>query len=199
MTKVALSIEELACFQNKEFFDLKRQIHSKITSAMNDICADLKDLCKNRIELHNIICNNEPKISRGENYLNYPYWILDYPRCFEHNNVFALRTMVWWGNEISFTLHISGTYKHIWEKSLSANVNLWPDDTYICVGESPWQYHFQKCNYQLTSSLTKKEITYILRKKNFIKLSRRIELSDFENIKLRALDSYKTFLELLRA
>lgn len=39
-----------------------------------------------------------PKISKGENYLQLPYLILDYPAIFEKNNIFALRTFFWWGN-----------------------------------------------------------------------------------------------------
>lgn len=35
-----------------------------------------------------------PKISKGENYLQLPYLILDYPAIFEKNNIFALRTFL---------------------------------------------------------------------------------------------------------
>ena len=36
-----------------------------------------------------------PKIAKGENYLGLPYVILDYPRIFGKEDVFAFRTMFW--------------------------------------------------------------------------------------------------------
>src|SRR5437762_7300116 len=36
------------------------------------------------------------KISKGENYHGLPYLILDFPRFFEHKDIFAIRTMFWW-------------------------------------------------------------------------------------------------------
>jgi hypothetical protein len=51
------------------------------------------------------------KISRGENYQLLPYIILDYPSYFSRNNIFAVRTMFWWGNFFSITLHLSGDHK----------------------------------------------------------------------------------------
>src|SRR5712671_4795594 len=51
------------------------------------------------------------KISKGENYKELPYLVLDYPRLFEQENIFAVRTMFWWGNFFSITLHLSGRHK----------------------------------------------------------------------------------------
>ena len=38
------------------------------------------------------------KISRGENYRGLPYLILDYPAYFSQKDIFAFRTMFWWGH-----------------------------------------------------------------------------------------------------
>ena len=62
----------------------------------------------------NFFCNlaivqSTPKIAKGENYLQLPYVLLDYPRCFDKENIFAIRTMFWWGNFFSITLHLSGS------------------------------------------------------------------------------------------
>ncbi|MBK8087192.1 MAG: hypothetical protein IPK31_04125 [Chitinophagaceae bacterium] len=44
-----------------------------------------------------------PKISKGENYEGLPYVMLDYPRCFSKEDVFAIRTFS--GGEIFSALH----------------------------------------------------------------------------------------------
>ena len=57
-----------------------------------------------------------PKISKGENYEGLPYVMLDYPRCFSKEDVFAIRTFFWWGNFFSITLHLKGKYKEQFEQ-----------------------------------------------------------------------------------
>ncbi|TDW99319.1 hypothetical protein EDB95_0328 [Dinghuibacter silviterrae] len=52
-----------------------------------------------------------PKLSRGENYRGLPYLILDYPAVFDRVDVFAVRTLFWWGHYFSLTLHLKGHYK----------------------------------------------------------------------------------------
>ena len=51
------------------------------------------------------------KISKGDSYLDLPYFVLDYPRLFSKEDVFAYRVMVRWGHEISFTFHLGGHSK----------------------------------------------------------------------------------------
>ncbi|UYQ93351.1 hypothetical protein MKQ68_25030 [Chitinophaga horti] len=60
------------------------------------------------------------KISKGERYRDLPYVILDYPRYFKGNNIFAIRTLFWWGRCFSLTLHLSGDEKSRFEKKLLA-------------------------------------------------------------------------------
>ena len=48
------------------------------------------------------------KIFRGENYRQLPYLVLDYPKHFSKESVLAFRTMLWWGNFFSCTLHLQG-------------------------------------------------------------------------------------------
>ncbi len=51
-----------------------------------------------------------PKLSKGENYKGLPYVMLDYPRVFGREDVFAIRTLFWWGHAFSVTLHLKGIY-----------------------------------------------------------------------------------------
>lgn len=51
-----------------------------------------------------------PKISRGEHYGGLPYRVLDFPRYFEQENVLAWRTVFWWGQFFSITVHLKGIY-----------------------------------------------------------------------------------------
>src|SRR5450631_2869683 len=57
------------------------------------------------------ILETPPRISKGENYKGLPWVVLDYPRAFGRLDVLAVRTLFWWGNYFSVTLHLKGVYK----------------------------------------------------------------------------------------
>src|SRR5919199_522250 len=84
-----------------------------------------------------------PKVSKGENYLGLPYLVLDYPRQFDVINVFAIRTLFWWGHFFSSTLQLAGVYKTTYaEKVESAYERLAAKNYYIGISEDPWVHHF---------------------------------------------------------
>ena len=53
----------------------------------------------------------EPKISKGENYKGLPWVMLDYPRVFGKEDVYAIRIFFWWGHAFNVTLHLKGVYR----------------------------------------------------------------------------------------
>ena len=139
------------------------------------------------------------KISRGENYRGLPYLVLDYPRLLKQEDIFSYRTMVWWGNFFSCTLHLQGismdTYRqNIHTSLLSLHGSL--AETYLCTQQSPWEYHYKKENYQLIGDLSKEEISATL-EKDFIKVSRKMALKDYRQLPEFALHAFKDFLSLL--
>jgi hypothetical protein len=91
----------------------------------------------------------EPKISKGENYKGLPWVMLDYPRIFGKEDVFAIRTMFWWGHEFSLTLHLKGIYMQAyvpvitrrWEKLAAAGFH-------VGISEKEWEHEHTTLNYQ---------------------------------------------------
>lgn len=124
---------------------------------------------------------NKPtgKISRGENYRNLPYMVLDYPAYFQKDNIFAFRTMFWWGNFFSCTLHLQGTFLNKYRDQLGKNIELMKaKNTFISVGISPWQYHYGSDNYaQINNSHEEHVLTA-----DFIKLSWRLDLERWKEL-----------------
>jgi hypothetical protein len=52
-----------------------------------------------------------PKISKGENYLGYPWVMMDYPRHFhQQKGHLALRVFFWWGHQFVILFQVSGQY-----------------------------------------------------------------------------------------
>ncbi len=136
------------------------------------------------------------KIFRGENYKGLPYVVLDYPRLFSTESVFAFRTMFWWGNEFSFTLHLQGT---AWEERKALFIKKLPQllnrELYICVNVSPWQYHFDRENFvpldEYSATVGKEELEQL----PFLKLSSRLDIRNYENLSEQAGMTFRLLMD----
>lgn len=127
--------------------------------------------------------NRPAKISKGENYHGLPYLVLDYPSVFEKEDIMAFRTMFWWGNCFSVTLHLQGIYKEQYQDAILHNIYHYDKKgLFICCAETPWEYHFGNDNYLPAENLTHAEISNMLIHKNFAKLSYQMPLSNYQNL-----------------
>ncbi len=144
------------------------------------------------------VINTSPKISRGENYLGLPYLVLDYPRLFDKENIFLIRSMFWWGNFFSITLHLSGRFKESFsEKVIAAEHALKEKSFYYCVNEDAWQHHFEPDNYLPVAGLGNREFGEMIRGNPFIKLSQKIPLSLWDSADEILLSHFQQVLEIL--
>ncbi len=139
-----------------------------------------------------------PKISKGENYEGLPYLILDYPRLFDVNNIFTIRSMFWWGNFFSITLQLAGDHK---EKNLSHIENAYDDlikhQFYIGVNENQWKHHFKEDNYVLIKNLSKEKFLQCCRQYDHVKLATRFSLREIHSVMVDLFDSWKWLLRNL--
>ena len=111
-TKIALSEEELRVVTDTNWILTKQAITAKIYELFNQQVPVIRQkLDQLPVRFPPELIFSLPKISRGENYNGFPYVMLDYPAVFEKHKIFALRTMLWWGNFISVTLLLTGEYK----------------------------------------------------------------------------------------
>lgn len=177
-----LSAEEYNTITNSHFLLVKAEAVAKIWAELDALTDGyLSTINQNNIDLGEI--NRPAKISKGENYLGLPYLVLDYPAAFEKEDILAFRTMFWWGNLFSVTLHLQGIYKDKFQQSVLQNI--YQSDKkglYICHAETPWHYHFENDNYIPAEDLTQAEISNLLTQKNFIKLSYKLPLSNHHNL-----------------
>ncbi len=122
------------------------------------------------------------KISKGENYKGLPYMVLDYPRYFSKEDIFLMRTMFWWGNEFSAMLILKGQpYEELKPALRSFLSHEIAQDFYLCVGDSPWDYHFGEGNFRKISAMNNEELKSALAQP-FFKLAQKIPLESYENL-----------------
>lgn len=175
----------------------------RVTNAIISLLEHSRDSIKSEIEKKNICFSKEVdvihgKISRGENYKGFPYMVLDYPKYFSKESVIAFRTIFWWGNEISFTLHLQGkAFEERKEMILKKISSLTKKHVYICVNENPWEHHFEKENYVLSGRMEVKQIKELIAEKSFIKLSRKLPIEKVNQLPSFCKESFRMFSVLV--
>ncbi|MCH8904800.1 MAG: hypothetical protein IIA45_12910, partial [Bacteroidetes bacterium] len=108
-----------------------------------------------------------------------PFIILDYPRQFSKHSIFAYRTMFWWGNFISFTLHLQGRAFNSYKKKILSRYNiLRKGKFFICVNKAQWDHRYESTNYRLVGKLSAAEFASEINGKSFLKISKKIELPE---------------------
>jgi hypothetical protein len=124
--------------------------------------------------------------------------MLDHPRHFEKQTTFAIRTLFWWGNFFSVTLHLSGKYKELYaDRIISHYATLSRNNFHLCVSNNEWEHHFEKTNYCAVNEMNDDVFEQIINEKSFIKLSVKMDVYQWEKLPDRVGAITKTIMEML--
>ena len=199
-TKLTLSSEEQLLVNNSNWILTKRTIIEKAVLLLSELQDKMKSVTLNYESLLPLaIISSEPKISKGESYRLLPYVLLDYPKYFDKENIFALRTMFWWGNFFSITLHLSGSYKAVFANALVKNITaLQQGNYYICVNDDQWQHHFEPDNYFVAAEKNREKLKDIILQRPFIKIARKFPLERWNEMPIVLERSFAAMMELIK-
>lgn len=140
-----------------------------------------------------------PKIYKGESYRLLPYVMMDQPRFFKQEDVFAIRCFFWWGNSFSIHLLLGGKYKQRFQQQLTDRIkNGVLDNWFAGVNNDPWQHHFEQDNY-LPIESNAALIIANMNHTNYIKLARTHPFTDWEGTHGFYLDTYTFLMQLMAA
>ncbi|MFM2206640.1 MAG: hypothetical protein RL213_615 [Bacteroidota bacterium] len=173
-----LSDAELEVLSDTGFFLVKRSVTEKLDACFSGLQRDWKkDVVNWRFPVSGVD-RERGKIFRGENYKGLPYVIMDFPKLFERENVFAVRTMCRWGHEFSVTLHLQGASLQPFLKDLYSRLGCFnPGETYFCVNRTPWEYDFGELNYRLLSETDEAAVKRHTEETGFLKVAVRLDLA----------------------
>jgi hypothetical protein len=181
--KIRLSAKEAELVANADWILTKNHILQKAKYLLEDLQSEQQKF----FQAHPAILPADvllisPKISKGENYMGLPYLVLDYPRYFGKDDHFAIRSMFWWGNFFSITLHVSGSYKKMYEKKIETCFTLLKEeDFFIGVSHDQWEHHFETSNYLPLNEMNETVFKNYISNKDFIKLAKRIPLGQWND------------------
>ena len=134
------------------------------------------------------------KITKGEQYKNYPYMVLDYPQIQGANFNFVLRTMFWWGHYISCNLIIRTD--QLLPKQHSAAI-LQLKKTRILTGNNLWEQDLYSTEFSKLSSLSIQELEAIIDNQKYLKLSRKIPIRKYNQLAILLDEIYTEWLTVL--
>ena len=198
-SKILLSTDELQLVTNTAWILTKRKIMDTVNEMLGQISEHQQLVIQNGYHwLPGEIVQSTPKIAKGENYLQLPYMLLDYPRCFNDGNIFAVRTMFWWGNFFSITLHLSGSYKTMFQQKIIENLSAVKQQVFVCINENQWQHHFEADNYTDIKKTGKNELQEMLLEKQFIKLAIKFPLQSWDTIPSLIDKAFEELIKMLK-
>ncbi|MDP4285995.1 MAG: hypothetical protein Q8891_16400 [Bacteroidota bacterium] len=196
--KIHLSALEMELVNNKEWIFTKQQIIEKVYHILGELHQRFKKIVEDELEfLPAIFPDSGGKISKGENYMGLPYLILDYPARFSKDNVFAVRTMFWWGNYFSISLHLSGA-----DLKNTIDVSHWLDsfkeeNFLVCVNEKEWEHNFESSNFLDIKKINDLQVKEILQK-DFFKFGKKIELGKWDYAQEFLEQSFKEIIKVIK-
>jgi len=184
VSDIEFSKKEYQILTDHQFFDVKASITSKVLKLFSRIEERIRlELRATPFNLPERVSSTYGKISKGENYLNCPYIVLDLPRLFSKKDIFACRTIFWWGHYFSNAFIMGGlSYHRYLPRFLENTVELKKRDWYLCVYNSPWKLEYLPWNYIQFSTLSNEDIRSYLQKYSFIKIARIYSLEQYQNL-----------------
>jgi hypothetical protein len=192
-TKIGLSPKELEMVTDAGLILTKNAIIAKVYALFGVLNEEYSILLNKYPVLAEDIGPRSPKISKGEQYEELPWVMLDHPRNYQGEDAFGIRSFFWWGNYCSITLQLSGSYQQKYAPVLQQNL-AGSNDWFIGVGTDRWQHHFRADNYQPFTAW-KGELATL----PFIKLAKKIPLQEWDKLDQFFVAGYASLLRALIA
>jgi hypothetical protein len=194
--KVQFSAEEIRLMADPGVILTKNSVMTKVVGLMAALSGGYKEIWADATvgaSRTSAAAAVSPKISRGENYLGLPWVILDYPRFFGRDDIFAIRTMFWWGHTFSVTLHLKGKYKELYLPVIGQHwVALAAAGFHVGRGADEWRHEHAPDNYGVLRAAAD-----LHGERDFLKLSAAVGLDRWEDAPDLLTGMFKTLITVL--
>jgi len=192
VSKIHLSHAEIELIQNAEIILTKNRVLEKVKILLVNVQNQQVDFIENH-PVTDEIFKVSAKISKGENYLGLPYLILDYPRQSSEKNFFFIRTMFWWGNFFSCTLHLANESKKMFKEKIVLSYSVLTD-YYINTTDDPWAHHLMASDYRKINSMTKQEFEKVCEEFSHLKIAVRHPITEILKKPFELFENWKNFI-----
>jgi hypothetical protein len=197
MTKIQLSADEMKLVADPEWILTKHRVIKKVYLLFGELSAQMQTYLQQQDhDLPQQVIQLPPKISKGEQYEAMPYVVLDYPRLFSKEEVFAVRTFFWWGNYFSITLHLKGKYQQQYHNKIArAAAKKKLKDFYFSSTGNEFSFDLRSKNYSSFNEL--KTFTDAgTEQQAFLKISYQISFAQWDQAVQKFMEVFKLFISM---
>jgi hypothetical protein len=197
--KIGLSEEELSLAINPRVILTKNAVIDKVYHLFGKLSVEMQKHIRPLESGLGDVLEVPAKISRGESYLDLPYVILDYPRYFRPHDIFAIRTMFWWGNFFSITLHLKGNLReHYHQRIIDKFAEISQLGFYAGIGPDEWEHHFGEDNYLPVELIEEDEWMTLYEARDFTKIALKFPVADFNRMEEILPEAFRKIVHLLQ-
>jgi len=191
--------QEISLLNDTTFLTAKRKITRTLILHFEILEKSLQPMVlsewQNLEPAHN---KSSGKISKGENYKGLPYIVLDYPAIFSRTDIFAFRTLFWWGNYYSNQFILMGAYLEKFREKLDRAYNrLKDDEVYIDLSSNPWNHDVSDQHFVTLSRLGQAGFQQYVKERTFVKLVWTLDLSSWKTLIQFSSHNLKTMVNIL--
>jgi len=198
MTKIQLSPEEMQLVTNSEWILTKHRIIDKVYHLFGNLSDQMQLYLQEKNALYpSGLLQFAPKISKGEQYESLPYVVLDYPRVFSKEDVFAVRSFFWWGNYFSITLHLKGKYRERYGRKIAtAMTENKLEGYYYSFSGGEFNFDLRGKNYQRVNDITEEKYAE-MEQADFLKISYQIPFKHWNSVEQTLMQVFRHCMQLL--
>lgn len=193
------SNKELSVLFDLEIFPIKRMATEKLFEIFGKTIESIKDTAihKNFTFPDGTDCTTG-KITKGENYLGYPYVVLDFPKLFLKDSVFCFRTLFWFGHYFTCSLIIGGKVLDLYEENFLKNrMQLHHQNILFALDKNPWSHQAEEPNQILIEKLSDHDLKTHIHVTGYLKFSHKFIETEPESFSKICTDNYEKILRIL--
>jgi hypothetical protein len=196
--KIMLSHNELELVCNRDIILTKNRIVDEVYDLFGTLSEDYKTILIAHVDDDNIK-SIAAKIYKGERYKQLPYVMMDYPRYFTKQDVFAIRSFFWWGNYFSISLHLSGRYLNNYRHQLVEWMHI-PEAAhwFFNNGVDEWSQDIANDEFVEIGSLTGIN-EKLIAERNFIRIVKKIPLKKWDEANAFYITSFEALIKIFEA
>jgi len=192
----SFSQEELDFVMDAGVIEMKNRVLDKMMNLLAEVRDELDQYVK-REEFFLDMYFKSGKISRGENLKGLPYLVLDHPAIFKKKDIFAFRTIFWWGNYFSHVFILRGKYFNFFVPKLLMNLRKQHhEELLVCVDNHPWN-HKMEDNYRSISHFDQNDLEKIVADAGFLKIGDKTGLENVKDLTQETLNTFQRIQRLL--
>ena len=187
-SSIKLTNKEFELILDTEYPLLKKNAIDKIQAHLHELGEQLITNQQITRSLHTI----SYKISKGENYLNLPYLVLDLPKIDGNHFPILCRTLFWWGKYFSFNVFIRKDDYNMdtFEKKIKSQP---VKGIHVLQSDKIWQQDLDSEDYINLSNWPE----YIITEGPYLKLSIKHPIEEIDTLLEKAAYHYELILSCL--